>query len=237
MFACLIACGCASSDKFDKNSPEGAFAYAERLLKQYRYEESIQQFQSVRNQFPYSRLATDAELRIADIQFDREAYGEAQAAYQLFKDLHPKHPKVAYVTLRLALSYFNELPSTMDRDLTLAEKAILYFDELIRVHPDSEFVAEAREKRAKCRRMLGDKEIYIADFYFKRKEYDSALGRFEGLLKKFPDVGLNAKALRGAALSSWRANDRTKALAFLAQLRTQFKDSVELQEVQGEVRP
>ena len=150
--------GCSSAEKLDTATPEGAYKAAEELEKDERYEEAIQKFTEVKNKHPYSRFATLAEMHIADVQFKREAYIEAQNAYQLFKDFHPKHPQADYVTFRLGLSYFNQLPSTIDRDLSLADKSILYFDEVINSFPSSQYVAEAKTKRDAALKMLGDKE-------------------------------------------------------------------------------
>ena len=89
----VVSLGCSSSDKFDTSTPEGAFKAAEALEKDERYEEAIPKFQEVKNKHPYSRFATEAELKIADIHFASENFEEAQASYQLFKEFHPKHPQ------------------------------------------------------------------------------------------------------------------------------------------------
>ena len=138
---------CSSLDSYDTSTAEGSFKLAEKYVEDERYEEAIALFADVKNKFPYSKLATDAELKIADVQYDRESYLEAQTAYEVFKELHPKHPKSDYVTYRLGMSLFNQLPSTIDRDLSLAERAIVYYQEVIRSFPGSEFVASAKEHR------------------------------------------------------------------------------------------
>src|SRR5262249_18604911 len=154
----------------------------EKFEKDERYEEAIAQFNTVKNKFPYSKLATEAELKVAEINFKREEFVEAQNAYQVFKEMHPSHPKIDYVTYRLGLSFFNQLPSTIDRDLAVAERAILYFDEVIQSYPQSSHVKDAREYKTKSLKMLAEKEYYVGHFYFIRDFYDSALTRFEGLL-------------------------------------------------------
>src|SRR4051812_20700491 len=93
--------GCSSIDKIDASTPEGAYKLAEAYEKDERYDEAVQKYQDVRTKFPYSKLSTQAELKIADVNFKREAYAEAQASYQLFKDFHPKHAQIDYVTFRL----------------------------------------------------------------------------------------------------------------------------------------
>lgn len=222
--------GCSSSQKVDSSSAEGAFAVGERYEKDERYEEAIAQFEQVKNKFPYSNLATEAKLRIADINYKREEYAEAQAAYETFKELHPSHPRSDYVTYRLGMSLFYQLPETIDRDLSLADKSMLYFDEVASSYPNSEFATPSREQKQKLLDMLAQKEIYIADFYFKRGKYDSALGRYAGAVERFPQYSGLAKALKGAAISAKRANEPNRANEYLNKLNTQFANSKEARE-------
>ncbi len=229
--------GCSSSDKVDATTPEGAYKVAEDYEKDERFEESVQKYTDVKNKHPYSRFATLAEMRIADVQFKREAYIEAQFAYQTFKDLHPKHPQIDYVTFRLGLSIFNQLPSTTDRDLSLADKAILYFDEVLNSYSKSPLAKEAGEKKAEALRMLADKELYIANFYFKKKQYLSALGRYEGLLRTYGNVdGFGPPSLFGAAASAKGTGDRDKQNGFVKALISQYPNSSEAERAKSEFR-
>src|SRR5271154_4212480 len=100
---------CASKDVTESNSAEAAFKAAEEFEKDERYEEALQKFNEVKNKHPYSKFAVEAELHVADIHYKREAFIEAATAYQLFKDFHPKNPKIDYVTFRLAMSYYEQL--------------------------------------------------------------------------------------------------------------------------------
>ncbi|MBX9768849.1 MAG: outer membrane protein assembly factor BamD, partial [Bdellovibrionales bacterium] len=206
----ILLAACSNYQIKDQGTPEGLFEYAEQLEKDDRYEEAIQKFQEVKNKHPYSKLATAAELRVADIYYKRETFIEAQAAYQIFKELHPRHPSADYVTFRLGMSYFMQLPSTIDRDLGQAHKAILYFEELARAYPQSQHVEEAAKKRGEARRMLADKELYIADFYLKREHFQSALPRYEKVLTLYPTEGVEPKALVGAGVAAARAGDLDK---------------------------
>src|SRR5579862_1861877 len=114
--------GCSSTSVSESNSAEIAFNAAVEFENDERYEEALAKFNEVKNKHPYSKYAIEAELHIADIQYKRENFIEAQTAYQLFKDFHPKNAKVDYVTYRLAMSLYNQLPSTSDRDLSPTTK-------------------------------------------------------------------------------------------------------------------
>lgn len=217
--------GCSSTDEIDTSSAEGAYKLGEKYRKDERYEDAIQQFQIVKNKFPYSRLATNAELQIADINYERETFIEAQNAYELFKELHPKHQKIDYVTFQLAMSFYKQLPESIDRDLTLAKQAILYFDEVITSFPSSEYFEKAKKRKVESRKKLGKKELYVADFYFIRDKFDSALSRYEGLLKKYGNLGLDEEALYGAALSAAHVKDEQKKGFYMDKLNKSFPNS------------
>ena len=236
LFFALGLAACSSSSKYDVNTPEGAFLTAEDLAKDERYEEAVQQFSEVKNKHPYSRFAVQAELRIADVHYDREAFVEAQNAYQTFKELHPKHAQIAYVTFRLGLSYYKQLPSTIDRDLSLAEKAILFFDEVTNSYPNSEFAQQAKEKKTECSVMLAKKELYIARFYVKKELFDSAQHRFETVMKKYAGLGLDQEALYGAAKSALLAGDKDQGQKYLRDLYQRFPNSDEAERAKNEFK-
>ena len=237
-FLCVLGltmAGCASNSEINTGVPEGAYKLAEKYEKDERFEEAIAQYAQVKNKYPYSKLATESELRIAEIHFKREEFVEAQSAYQTFKELHPSYPRIDYVTFQLALSFFNQLPSTIDRDLSVAERAILYFDEVMQSYGRSKYASEAANYKLKALKMLAEKEYYIAHFYLIRDRFESALGRFEGLLVKFPKLGFDAQALYGAAYSAYQLKDLGKAKAHYNRLLTDFGGSKEAEKARQEL--
>lgn len=228
----VVAC---SSVEKNADTPEGLFSIAQELEANDRYELAILRYNDVKNKFPYSAWATKAELAIADVHYKAEAWPEAQVSYQAFRELHPTHPQIAFVVFRLGMSYYNQVPETVDRDLTLANDAIIAFNDVIRKYPQSEYVPEAREKKEDCLKRLAGKEDYIADFYFKRGFYGAALPRYEDLLKRYPDLGFDAKALSRAAISAQRADQKDKAHEYLRLLKNKFPDSSEFKAARQEI--
>ncbi len=223
----ILVGGCSTTQpgEADPNSAEGMFKTANELESDDRYDEAISKLNELKNKFPYSHFATDAELKVADIHYKRETYIESQTAYQLFKDFHPKHPKSDYVTFRLALSYFNQLPGSIDRDLGVAQKAIQFFKEVETSYAKSEYVKEAKEKEGEAYKMLAGKEMYIANFYYVREVYDSAQRRFEGLLAKYPDRGFDDEALYKAGISAFEQGSLDVGAKYINQLVSQHPNS------------
>lgn len=236
LFFCAVhLIGCSSTGGLDTNTPEGAYGLGERYEKDERFEEALAQYSIVKNKHPYSKLATESELRIAEIYYKREEYPEAQSAYQVFKEMHPTYARIDYVTYKLGMSFYNQLPSTIDRDLSVAERAILYFDEVQASYPNSEYRKDAREYKTKALKMLAEKEYYVAHFYFIRDYYDSALGRFEGMLLRYPDLGFDARALYGAAVSAFETKEIGKAKKYYDRLQNQFKGSNEAKKARDQI--
>ena len=230
----LSLIGCGSNIVRESNSAEGRYKYGIALIEDDRFEEAIVELEDVKNKFPYSRFSTLSKLAIADIHFRRESYIEAQSAYEIFKSLHPKHIKSDFVTYRLGLSFFKQLPSTIDRDLSIARKAILYFDQLTRYYPSSIYVKEAKEKKAEALKMLAEKELYIANFYYKQEKYSAALNRYEIALNTYSGLGFDSRFLFGAASSSYRSGNLKKGKKYLDQLTQKHPNSDETEKAKEE---
>ncbi|MCC6137165.1 MAG: outer membrane protein assembly factor BamD, partial [Bdellovibrionaceae bacterium] len=194
------------------NTPEGLYKLAEFYRKQERYEEAIAQYKALSNKHPYNKLAVESELKVADCHYEKEEFAEAFASYKSFKELHPKHPRMDYVIFKAAESLSEQLPTTVDRDLSQATTAISLYEELSVSFPQSKNAVGAKEKKLKLIQMLADKEIYIADFYYKQEKYISALTRYEMFLHTFPQNKKTPYVLLMAAHSAQKAkvDDKTK---------------------------
>lgn len=190
----LLATGCAHEQR-DPNNPETVYKEAEEALKDERFLIAIDKLRDLKNRFPYSRRAVDAELMTADAYFAQESFLEAESAYEIFRELHPTHPKAEYVQFRIGMSYFNMIPENPAQDLSAAYRAIESFEMLLNRFPASEYAPQAREHIQNARRKLAGREIYIADFYYDRRHYLSASYRYSALLKDFGDLGMNDQAL------------------------------------------
>lgn len=174
---------CATKRPQGSTEAEILFKEAKDLISKSRYIQATEKLNAIRSQYPYSYYATHAELLQADILFSQENYAEAASAYILFRDFHPKYTELGYVIFRISESFYRQLPSTFDRDLSSGLEAIKYFNELIQNYPETEYVKEAQSRIDQIEEMVEKKEIYIADFYFKTKDFEAAKTRYEDILK------------------------------------------------------
>lgn len=162
------------------------------FMNKKKYLRAAEAFRRLKEEFPLSPLTPLAEIRSADALYYDKNYAEAIVIYEEFKKLHPVHPEVAYATYQVGMCHFKQM-LTPDRDQTVTEKALEQFRYLNDNFPQSKYVPDARAKMQVCLRRLAEHEFVVADLYYRLGNYKGALGRFEGILKTYPDSGLEKK--------------------------------------------
>ncbi len=180
----LFSAAC-SSKQIDEGNPDELYKEAEKDIQEKRYLQAAERLRIIKNKFPYSHLSTQAALRLADVAFLEEAFPEAAAAYETFRDLHPKYERADYVLFRIGESYYNQMPDAVDRDQSPGVKSIEAFAELEKLYPNSSHMPEAKQRAFSARDKLAEKEAYIAEFYFKQEQYESAALRFQKIAKTY----------------------------------------------------
>ncbi len=230
----LVFASCATT-KSDMPAPksrvEAAYQKAERAMERGDYIDANARFTAIRAQYPYSRYATLAELRLGDVYFEEDKFTSAISQYRAFIKLHPNHPRVAYASYRVAESFaaqmpkpFVFLPPTYERELASTRDAARELEFFLKKYPDTEFTAPAKRKLTEVRRRLADHEMYVAQFYLKRKNPRACAMRLTYLLENYSGVGLDAQALFLLARSYIELNDQKKARTALDDLVANFGD-------------
>jgi outer membrane protein assembly factor BamD len=201
----LGSLGCAGAAK-----PAEELASAEDLYRQGESEleerhlfgflpwndnaKSIEAFQQIIDNYPYSEYAVRAELRIGDAYFADEKYDEALSYYRDFSELHPQHEQVPYTLYRAALCHVRQAKDPV-RDQTATRQALTYLDKLLARYPQAPQAKEAEGLWREMRSRLAEHEMEIAEFYMDREEFQSAADRYRGVLNKYPGLGFDAQAL------------------------------------------
>jgi outer membrane protein assembly factor BamD len=198
----FILYGCSSDKPQGRTEAEILFKEAQELMQAERYILAIEKLNVIKTQHPYSFYATPAELMQADILFLQENYIEAAAAYLLFRDFHPRHEKIAYVIFRIGESFYKQIPETIDRDLSSALEAIKYFEEVVQKYAETSYKSDAQKLIKKAKKMLRQKDLYIADFYFKTENYSPARYWYLDILDHHQDTKTRSHAMLRTILSS-----------------------------------
>ena len=159
-------------------------------------------FREIRREFPYSRFAALAELRIGDCQFKNEAYPEAIQTYRQFVRVRPSHKEIPYARFRIAESYYNQIPGgwfmtppSSERDQSAARDALIQLRRFVVDYPDDQRVPDANKLMDKCMSLLAAHELYVARFYLTRQAYRGVISRLKGLLTSYPGADVAPQAL------------------------------------------
>lgn len=198
----LISCfvflfsGCSSKNK-TVSSGEIHEDLLNRGLKQLEnndLQRALGTLTLVKDRYPYTESAIVASLRLADTYFALDKFSRAYDIYDEFDRYHPKNVNTPYVKYQKGMCYFKKIRS-FDREQSNIQRAKIDFEKLIRLYPNDDYTKKARRHYRTCLLYLANFEIYVGDFYFKQKQYSSAIQRYTYAIKNFPDVGQYHEAL------------------------------------------
>jgi len=193
-FAFLAGCAATGDDIKVHRSPKELYDRAVNLFFVGRYDEAEASFKKIMEDFPLSPHSVEAELMLGDLSYKREMYEDAASYYTNFAALHPSHPRAPYALFQKGMSHFKDILS-IDRDQTATRKALFAFEDLVRSYPESPYREKAEGLMVFLRERLAARELYVAKFYYKNKNYTGALERFRNLLKDYPESSQTEESL------------------------------------------
>jgi outer membrane protein assembly factor BamD len=240
-----LSSGCANAPDIHDDLPSAESYFQEGLgvLEGRRvfllfydvdYPRAIELFQEVIDNYPYSEFATLAELKIADIHYQRGQYELAASYYQDFVELHPRHAKVPYAIYTHGMCAFNEMEDS-DRDQESTHEAIAQFRVLLERYPESEYSADAEMRVAQAEDRLAEHELVVADFYFDREIYYSAARRYLEVLEEYPLHVNREKTLLKLAISLKQTGQHGEAGSLFRQLMVVASDPEVMQQASTEL--
>jgi outer membrane protein assembly factor BamD len=217
----MIMSGCASVLEYgyslwdsifgeeEEKTPQELIEEGRSKLQRGKYEEAVELFQMLKDRYPYSKYAIEAELRLADALYYRGEYDSAFDAYDEFEMLHPKNSEIPYVIYQKGMCHFKQI-STIDRDQTHTLKASEEFRRLIKRFPRHKYAHMARKNLRKCLIYLAEYELYVGKFYYKKGKYQAAIDRFSYIIKNYPDMGQYNQALEYIRKCKEKLNKRAQ---------------------------
>jgi len=223
LFALLAGCA-GTKDLSARTDPAVLYDTGMKSYVDGRYNEAESSFRTLLDEHPLSPYALDAQLMLGDVCYDMEKFDDASSYYTSFVALHPVHPRAAYALFKKGMSHFKEV-LTYDRDQTSTRKALYAFEDLVAVYPDSPYYSRSKELITFLHRRLADREFYVAQFYYKNKNYKGALGRLREILQNYPDSGLGDKTLYYVGLSYAKLGETKLAAETFSTLISEYPES------------
>lgn len=186
----ILLCGCSKDldfESLEKQSAKEIFALGKEEEASKNYSDAVKVFEELERIHPYSGLVADAQLESGDCNYKAKKYSEAISSYEIFVKTHPTHDKVPYAIYMLGLINFEQMP-IVERDQESTIMALSYFEELCNRYPESTYVKDSKEKIKILRNQIAGKEVYIARYYLKKKNYAAAIGRLNAVIDNYLDT-------------------------------------------------
>lgn len=219
------------SEAFD---PEKAFKNANEQLEKKDYEAARAAFLEVKNRDFSRKFAPLAQMKIADSYVKEDEPELAIAEYQKFLDAYPDNQFASYAQYQIAMVYFNQIEGP-ERGYSGAAKALEEFEKLKKRYPRNPYKEEIELKIQKSRNIIADYEYLVGEFYYKKGSYTAALGRFEELLKKYPDYKGEASVLFLTGMSYNKLKQKDKASEYLTRLIQKYPNDMLVKDAKKEL--
>ena len=189
--ALLTTVGCAT-----RKPPNGENYYvqATQEYSQHFYQASVDDYQKLIDEYPFSPYAEEAELNIGLAYYKMHNYPEAIGAFNDFLRMHPTSKHLDVASYYLAMSHYDQM-GRPDQDQTHTQAALAEFQDIVRRFPESDFAALSREQIDICREMLARHDYLIGQFYIQRANYKAAESRMAELMALYPDTPIAPQAL------------------------------------------
>lgn len=231
----IISCAKKQSvkppEKFD---PEKSFAAANEQMEKKAYEKARALFLEVKNRDFTKKYAPLAQLKIADTYVSEEETELAVTEYRRFLEAYPDHQYGPYAQYQLAMVYFNQIEDP-ERGYGGAAKALEEFEKLKKLFPRNPYKEVVDIKIQQCRNTIAEYEYLVGRFYYKKNSYNAAIGRFEGLLKKYPEYKGEAEVLFYAGVSYKNLGRNENASEYLTRLIEKYPGSKLVKDAQKEL--
>jgi len=229
----LLCSGCAK--KAQPQTPEDYLRLGDQELGRKREAQARKYYEQFLEQYPDSDLKAQAQFKIAEALYRERNYLEARFEYQKFLELYPLHPLASRAQFQLGMCSLQTV-QTFDRAQQHTKEALQAFRLFRSRYPQDPLLAQAEEHSQFLRRRLAAHEFAVARFYYRKKAYHAAIGRFLNLIQVYPDVPDIDAALYMLADSYREEENYVKAQGVLQLLVERFPTSTYLARARAQLR-
>lgn len=220
----VLSCGGKTQVKKDEFDPVVYLKQADELINKKEYEEARKLLLEIKNRESAKEYAPLAQLKIADSYLKEDETELAVTEYRRFIELYPESTYAPYAQYSIAMAYFRQIESA-ERGAGTAQKALEEFLKLEKMYPRHPYGEILPLRIQKCRNVIAEGELIIGKFYHKKGSYKAAIGRFEGIVKNYPDFKNLDETLYLLADSYKKIERPDSAKQYLNMLKDRFPDS------------
>ena len=227
----LTVVGCKSGgggeDPIMRLSAEEALEQGRGLLENKKYGQAVDYLEHAFEIAPNSATGREALLLAADALYldgGTANFIKAEAKYRDFQNRFPTSERADYVQLQIA-NCLTEQVLKPDRDQTATRKALVAYDDLLRVYPTSESAVQAQQGILDLQLRLADHEFMVGRYNYKRRLFAAAESRFSTMLEEYPDYPEHDKVLYNLGRSQMKQKHVGDAEETFFRLEKEYPDS------------
>ncbi len=201
----LVSACSPSKKEEDTRSAEELYAVASEQMSKKNWKTALEALKTLEAKYPYGVHAEQAQLDTIYAYYRSEQSGFAIAAADRFIKLHPTHRTVDYAYYLKGLASFSENTSLLnrlmgdddwsDRDVSVVRNALIAFEEVYTLFPDSQYALDSRIRARKLLNALSQHEIVIANYYYTQRAYVAVANRAKGVIENYPTTPAMEQAL------------------------------------------
>lgn len=183
----LLISACSSKKKIDEFAgftPEKLYSSGMEKMHKQEYSEAIKYFDRINQEYPYSPLASEAQLMESYAYYKTAKFEYAIASLDDYINLYPGEKNSAYAYYLRALCYYDQIEGTQ-LDQTFTEDAKTSLNEVINKFPDSEYARDSRFKLNLVLDHLAGKEMEVGRFYQKKGDLIAAINRYILIIEQY----------------------------------------------------
>ncbi len=207
---------------------------ARQAMNSGNFNEAEQNLNSLETYYPFGRYAEQAQLDLIYARYQNLDLEGARAAAERFLRLNPQSEHADYALYMRGLASYNLDVGLASRYFPIdvsarnpgeQSQAFRDFSELLNRYPDSEYVADARQRMVAIRNRMAELELHAARYYIKREAYVAANNRARYVVENYPTAPATEEALIILA-ETYRVLDvRKGARDAIAMLRKNYPES------------
>jgi len=215
--------GCGLFRKGPASVPpaEELYGLGEKDLERARYEESRVRFREIAARHPDSSYAPKARFLIGEAFYREGEFASAIKEFEAFLAFYPRDQIADLVQYRLAMSFYDQV-KPIEQDQGSTAKALDQFKRLVKEYPESRYATDALAKIDICRGRLGQKELFIANYYYNLGNPSAARQRLELIVKDYPRTLVIPETLFLLAEVNAREGRTSEAVALLRRLAGEY---------------
>ena len=190
---------CSNNDKELSNltieqSPKELYQIAMINLDQENYDEAKLKFKEIIYKYPLSNEGVQSEIMLGFIDYLTMNYDDAIYKFNRVIKIYPSHKNIDYAYYMRAVSYFEQI-SGENFDGESNKEAKKNFQELLNRFPESEYAKDSSQKLIFINENIAAKDMEVAIFYLRQKQYLAALGRYNKVIEEYPKSKFVPEAL------------------------------------------